>query len=1239
MSRPRRAESSRTARVFLTLAVALLALAVIAVTPRLARAAFDPVFPSPELFDMGGQAGPSAAGDLNGDGLPDLVVSSFTAAANGNPAHGDIAILLHYGTAMYPVLYRSPVIKKTGSQFPVHDVKLVDMNKDGKLDAVLLISQAIYVMLGNGAGDFGPPTIYTTSATIDDFQDILIGDINGDGWPDVVIESIPSGDYVLMGTGGGALGAATQPGMAGNQGTTLLQDATGDGNADFVAINPNGIMIWPGSSTGVFGPLLPTVPIGLDPSLDDVSSIACGDLNGDSVPDLVYSWTTNYNSTNPKVRHYGVLLGTGGGGFQAPAIYPSSLPVEATWVLLADVDGDGSLDVVGIRENLGYAYSSTIEVAKGTGTGALGAESLFEAPSGFYKPALVDVDEDGKPDMAMSLLSDGTAFEHRVAVVRNNGSGRFQLSHTNTIGPAPTRSVVADFNRDGKPDLAVADSANYVTVATGDGSGAFTPGTAISMPNPVKSMTAGDLDRNGTVDLVTGDGISALKFLSGVGDGSLLAPTNLPGGSITPYTTYARSMADINGDGRPDLVVADPSGDIVVLTQTSLGTFNAFSSAALGAPINDLVLGDWNRDGYLDLAAVVSTGLNEGLWLILGGPTGLGTTPRQVSGGLFTAVCAGDFNRDGNLDLAVRQSWDGVQATAGIFLFTGDGLGGFVASSVPTLDQHGYTIEAADVNHDGRLDLVVEGVTTTSNSSPDRQYAEAEVHLGYGDGTFDEIPYSDGLIGEVNPVYGPATVADVDRDATPDVIASISVPSDIQLTHEVSILHINSSSKGNGLLSAAFFPTVSHPRSVAVGDLNRDGKLDVVTCTPDGTSRVAVHLGNGNGSLGASSLVSASPTSRVAVADFNHDGIPDIATLNNVSAPFGIATLLGTGNGTTFSAPTNYLFNAGLDFAVGDMNRDGIPDIVAATPDSVRVLYGSPLLGRFSGGPGVALPSCSHIELADLNRDGYLDIVCACGSVKVVYGSSVGLSAPVTLPGPFTTCQTLCVADFNRDGFLDIEANESGQWSILWGAAVSPFSTSAVSTLPFAPNDVKEGDAEANGVPYLYAARNPDQVEVLSVSPTGAIASVGSYVVKNQPGALALGDFNRDGGLDVVSASPVDSVLAVNLHGAGSVTAVEPVATLPPAHARLLQNYPNPFNPRTTIRYVLSREERVRLAVYDVRGRLVATLRDGLQAAGGHSVRWDGRDGGGGAVGSGLYFYRLTTESGERESKKMIILK
>jgi hypothetical protein len=278
------------------------------------------------------------------------------------------------------------------------------------------------------------------------------------------------------------------------------------------------------------------------------------------------------------------------------------------------------------------------------------------------------------------------------------------------------------------------------------------------------------------------------------------------------------------------------------------------------------------------------------------------------------------------------------------------------------------------------------------------------------------------------------------------------------------------------------------------------------------------------------------------------------------------------------------------------------------------------------------------IDLADLNRDGVLDVVCAKGNVVVLYSLLTGaLGSPVPLTTPVSISEHVCVADMNRDGFQDIVVNESDSYYVVWGAATSPFSTYQHTQLPWGTYDLHVAPMAANGIPYLMVAHNVQWLEIVSVSPSGVLAPVGGYQIGTNPLSMALGDMDRDGLLDVLSIN-TDNTVAINLRGAGTITAVE-TSSPAPRSARLHQNFPNPFNPSTTIRFTLPEKGRARLTVHDVRGRLVAVLADRELPRGEHSVPWHGTDAGGRAVSSGVYFYRLVTEEGSSQSKRMVVVK
>ena len=529
-----------------------------------------------------------------------------------------------------------------------------------------------------------------------------------------------------------------------------------------------------------------------------------------------------------------------------------------------------------------------------------------------------------------------------------------------------------------------------------------------------------------------------------------------------------------------------------------------------------------------------------------------------------------------------------------------------------------------------RLGCISTATSTASCICP------ARIHTPYVDGNL-RTTQALGVYGNRELNLHPIAASDIDRNSAKDLLAPVGYPP--AGTVRLNTVLANPPSRGNGFQPTQFTSTLNNPAHCAVGDLNRDGRPDVVTTSIQENPGVAVHLNTGNGVLGAKTTLSqAYLASSVQLADLNRDGILDIVASAHVFTT-RIFTMLGVGDGT-FGPRQDLLMNVGIDFEIGDMNRDGIPDVMTALADSIRVLIGNGN-GTFTPGSKVHVaPPIYDVELADLDRDGDLDVAVAAGAVHVVYGNANGtLGTRTTLPAPITSCQTLSVADFNRDGLFDIQANDANVFYVMWGSQSAPYGTWATTTMPYGPFNVEVGEAEGNGEPYLYVTRNLEWLEIVKVAPSGSLTPVGSYPITASPLGLALGDMDRDGILDAVTVGSEGSFVSVTLHGTNTVTSVEPVSPAAGPLAVLAQNAPNPFNPKTDILFALREEDQVRLTVHDVHGRVVAVLVEGVRPAGSHRVPWAGRNDHGAAVASGVYFYRLTTGKGFQATKRMVLVK
>lgn len=319
-----------------------------------------------------------------------------------------------------------------------------------------------------------------------------------------------------------------------------------------------------------------------------------------------------------------------------------------------------------------------------------------------------------------------------------------------------------------------------------------------------------------------------------------------------------------------------------------------------------------------------------------------------------------------------------------------------------------------------------------------------------------------------------AVLGDVNRDGVLDIVTTTFA--------NTLVLRLGT---GGGNFGPA---TSFHPGTVrdwiVLGDVDGDGRLDIVSANPVQNS-VSVMLGNGAGSFGApaSFAVGSAPVS-VALGDFNGDGHPDIATANLDSN--SVSVLLGTGTGAFGAATSLAMGVQPLSVTVGDVNRDGRMDLVTANAGSNTV---SVRLGTGNGGFGAATDHAvgtvpTSVALGDLNGDGRVDIVTAnreADSVSVLLGTGSGGFAAATSHGVWDGPVTVALGDVNGDGRLDIvTANRnSGSVSVRLGLGDGSFGALA-NHLTIHPHSAALGDMNADGRLDIVTANGNFSVSVLA---------------------------------------------------------------------------------------------------------------------------------------------------------------
>ncbi len=360
--------------------------------------------------------------------------------------------------------------------------------------------------------------------------------------------------------------------------------------------------------------------------------------------------------------------------------------------------GLGSITVVnptpgGRVSNVFYFPVASFETTTSFPTTPNSSVTVGTTPQGIIT---ADFNGDGKLDLAVANSGSNT-----VSVLLGNGDGTFTTKSTPAAGAGANWVVAGDFNEDGILDLAISDlNANTVSVLLGNGDGTFTLKSSAATGSHPVAITTGDFNGDGHLDLaVSNSGAATVTVLLGDGTG-LFTTSSTPAVGSTPQVIVA---GDFNEDGILDLAVSnEESNTVSVLLGTGNGTFQSqatISTGGTGFPIG-LIAADLEGTHHLDLAAVnasdvaILRGNGLGSFTLIGNPT-TGTND------LITGV-VGDYNGDGKLDLVVSD-----RSAGKAFLLPGNGDGTFGTKLTFTTAAGSFGVATADFNGDGGLDLAV----------------------------------------------------------------------------------------------------------------------------------------------------------------------------------------------------------------------------------------------------------------------------------------------------------------------------------------------------------------------------------------------------------------------------------------------------------------------------------------------------------------------------------------------------
>jgi len=645
--------------------------------------------------------------------------------------------------------------------------------------------------------------------------------------------------------------------------------------------------------------------------------IVAADTNGDGLADVIVTGPAVQNS--PSIA---ILDGQSDGTLSVPQY----VQVSATPYTLAagDVDGDGNVDLVSISSD--NASSTTVNVLLGDGRGNFQQISARQSFSGIFPgPAyLVDLDGDGKPDLVLATENTSSVGSNLIWL-KNVGNGSFAAPVSLAALSAQTFSI-ADFNGDGKPDLlyTASGSPNALHFLFNQGGGSFKDQAVAGLNGIVGPATVTDFNLDGIPDLVIQvqqtQNIAVYSF-AGKGDGSFtqVSSTTVPIGPIEFVT------GDFDHDGFPDLV--GPSGtepsELFYLFGDGHGNFTV--QQVVGPEGFYVATGDFNGDGLPDV--VVPDRFNF-VSLALGRtdrnyPSAFALSPATIDG-----LSAGDINGDGLPDLFI-----GGASIAGlpgnVFLNQGNDSFQFAANTDPS------SFMAADLTGRRVVDLI------------GQQGSSLVIWPNNGTADFSSSP-----ITTPAPAEGPLTVADMDGDGHPDIVAP------------GVILY------GNGSYQFTAMNLNMLPGPYVIGSFTGSGRLDIAS-----GADAFINMGNRT----FQQVVSSLPLQNGALAvvgDFNGDGKDDVAI--NLPGDGSIAIYYSRGDGTFYQATQVDPGQIPKALAAGDFNGDGKVDLAVGLELSQQAcIFFNSGNGQFTRSFFASGADTTAMIAADFNHNGRLDLVFA----------------------------------------------------------------------------------------------------------------------------------------------------------------------------------------------------------------------------------------------------------------------
>ena len=1078
-------------------------------------------------FATGSTPGLVAFGDVDGDGKSDLVIT------NQNP--NTISVLRNTATiGSITTNSFAPKVDFATGNLPI-GFAISDITGDGKADIVVANnSDKTLSVLRNTAtsgsitsGSFAAHVDYTVGTNP---NGVVVGDLDGDGLPEIVTANAGSNNISIL----RQVIPVYPPSITSFSPTIATPGSTVTiTGTNFSSTAANNIVFFGATQANVITATTTQMTVSV-PAGATYTPITAINTTSNQLCNSIGNFNPVYAPSKTKLS----IL-------DFPAKVNFTAGAAPLWVAIADIDGDGKPDLVEVNSS-----GNTVSVLRSTassgnvGSGSFATKIDFGTGITPRSVAIGDIDGDGKPDLVVNNISSSTISVFRNTSTNGNISFATRVDYATNSGPYGI--AISDLDGDGKMDVVVSNyNSNNLSIyrnLSTVGSISFASNLDIATGANPLFLSIGDVDNDGISDIAVANAgsstVSVLRNLSNIGTLSFATKVDFATGA----TPYGVAIGDIDGDNIADLAVVNYGASTVsVLRNTSVIGNISFATHVdypVGTSCISVTIGDITGDGKPDLFVANSGSASISILRNTATSGSITSSSFATKVDLSTGnspynIAVGDIDGDGMPDLVVPNANDNtVSVLRNIIPVNPPSITSFSPASATV----GATviITGTNFNTTAANNIVFFGATQATVTSATATQLTVTVPTGATYASITELNMGTNLScfsnSNFNPVYSPA---------------------------KTSITNTDFATKVD-------FTASSSPLGVAIGDVDGDGKPDMVVVI-NGANTISVYQNTSTtGSTSTSSFgtkvdfATGSGAFNVKIGDIDGDGKPEIVVVNQNSSTVSVfrnTSTRGTINSSSFAAKVDFaVTSAPIGVVIGDIDGDGKPDLAVTNngTNSVSVLRNTSTIGSINFATKVDFGTGTSplwLAIGDLDGDGNADLAIANGSANTVSVlrntspiGSISFAAKVDF-ATGSSPRTVVIGDLDGDGKPEMVINNysANSISVLRNTASvgSITSGSFATNVDFAtgtqPNaGLAIGDIDGNGKPDIVVSNTgSNTVSVFRNTATNGSITSSSFATKvdyttgSNPYFVAVCDLDGDGLPDLATVNAVSNTLSV----------------------------------------------------------------------------------------------------------------